>query len=54
MKDFSCWCIILGIIVILIIHLILKEYSIIEKFGEKSIQDWYLTSLGDETFRQQK
>ena len=54
MKDFSCWCIILGIIIILIIHLILNEYSIIEKFGDKTIQDWYLSSLGDEIVRQQK
>ena len=32
MEEFSCWCVILGIAVILIIHLILKEYGILENF----------------------
>ena len=44
MKDISCWCVILGIILILIIHLFLKEYGILENF-DTSIEDTFMASF---------
>lgn len=40
MKDFSCWCIILGIVVLLIIHLVLKEYGILEGLSGEHVDNY--------------
>ena len=45
MKEISYWCMILGIVVILIIHLVLKEYGIIEGLRQGAGTDIYLTQV---------